>query len=194
MLDFFGWLLKEPAMLTVILVLLALLIQVARMLIKERKQPDIDLRANELESMIEAIQREARTLERRANALLTADVRKVFLRRFWDTHDKVVRNLNAGQVRQTVSHLVTMSEIEDRITDDIDRGRFADVSPDSELPDTVTQLLRSYCDRVMRLLGPHLRRTTVKQLQERTSASTDEPSRQRSSPRAVDSRWTRALD
>jgi hypothetical protein len=193
-------------MLTVVLVLLALLIQVARMLIKERKRPDIDLSADDLERMVEAVQHEARTLERRANALLTSDVRKAFLRKFWDTHDKVMRNLNAGQVRQTVSYLVTMTEIGNRITDDIERGRFSGVPEDSDMPDTLTQLLRSYCDRVMRLLGPHLRRRTINQLEEGTGRRAephygDRPAGRAAGrpagaerPRAIDDRWSRALD
>jgi hypothetical protein len=164
MMDFLRWLWSEPPLMLMVVGLLGICIQVARMTVREDKKPDSSLPPGEAERLAQAVEREAREVEKFVNGTLRADVRKEYLRLFWAHHDQVLENLRRSRIRDTMAALVSVSGITERIADGIEKGELTDDCNGLNVPATVAGISRNYCDRVMRLLGPHLREETLKRV------------------------------
>ncbi len=172
--DFLRWLWSEPPLLLTILGLAGICLQVARMAVREEKKPDTSFAPGEMEQLVRAIQHEAaREIEKLVNGTLRSDVRKEYLRLFWAHHDRVLENLRRSRLGDTMSSLVLISDIEDRIADGIEKGRLIDDCNGINVPATVASFSRNYCDRVMRILGPHLRQETLRRVSNATGRRLD---------------------
>ncbi|MFP4003760.1 MAG: hypothetical protein ACLFV8_08295 [Alphaproteobacteria bacterium] len=173
MMDFLRWLWSEPPLMMIVLGLLGICIQLARMAVQEDKKPDTSFAPGEAEKLSRAIEIEARQVEKFVNGTLRSDVRNEYLKLFWAHHDKVIQNLRRARIGDVMSSLVGVSQIEDRIADGIENGKLVDDCNGLNVPATVAGISRNYCDRVMRILGPHLRQETLKRVGEVTGRQLD---------------------
>lgn len=173
MVDFLRWIWGEPPLMLVVLGLVGICIQVTRMVVQERKRPDTEMAPGEAEQLARNIEREARELEKFVNGTLRTDVRKEYLRLFWAQHDQVLESLRRRRLGDTMACLVQIGGITERIVDGIERGELVDNCNGIDIPATVSGISRNYCDRVMRILGPHLRTETLKRVGEVTGQRLD---------------------
>lgn len=157
----------------IVLGLLGICVQVGRMMVREQSQPDTALAEGESERLVSSVEREAREVEKFVNGTLRSDVRKEFLRLFWDRHEKVVAHLRRARLRDTMASLVRIGEIEERIADGIEKGRLRNDGQGIDVLAATSGICRNYTDRVMRHLGPHLRHETFKRVGEATGRRLD---------------------
>lgn len=153
------------------LVLIGLLLM--RMFVSQGRASDTPVDRSEIDRMIQLIEQEAKSLERKAMGVLRAEVRKFFLGRFWSLHEQIIADVKAARLRKVMERLVKMGELQDDITDRMERSHLP--ADDSKIhPSSQAGLLiNGYGDRLMRILGPHLRHHTIQQVGRATRQEID---------------------